>query len=127
MSKDYLDKIRKRQAQQGAPPPEAKKKGPRTGPPSDNGVPKPKKAHHSTPQQRDRAKKGRLPDGSVYQKKYDAATQTWSGSLFVPAGDGENYVTFEGTAEGSFKLEDRLDTAYRDWLKGQGQTPPEGK
>ena len=42
---------------------------------------------------------GRLPDGSVIEATYDAATQTWSGRLIVGRGEGHQ-ITYTGSASG---------------------------
>jgi hypothetical protein len=55
----------------------------------------------------------RLPDGSTFQVRYDASTETWSGTLAV----GE--ATFTASASGVFKLLEKLDRLYRVTLPEQ--------
>jgi hypothetical protein len=55
-----------------------------------------------------------LPDGSVYQKTYDAAAKLWTATLTIPGTPG-----FTTTASGSFRAEVKADRMYRDWLKQQ--------
>lgn len=58
--------------------------------------------------------KGRLPDGSIYQKKYDATAQLWTVTLIVPM-DGET-KHFSATGSGSMRTEFECDNLYRAWL-----------
>jgi hypothetical protein len=51
---------------------------------------------------------GRLPDGAVYHKLYDAATQTWTATLMIPG-----MPELKATAGGSFAVERLLDKMYR--------------
>lgn len=60
--------------------------------------------------------KGRLPDGSRFDQKYDAASQTWSGRLEILEGD--TLLCFEAEAPGVFKLLVVLDNMYREHLGG---------
>jgi hypothetical protein len=59
---------------------------------------------------------GRLPDGSRFEVRYDAAQQQWSGSLTVPTPGGEA-ATFTGSGSGLFPLLASLDQEYRATLK----------
>lgn len=72
------------------------------------------------PQQLD-AGSGRLPDGAVYHKTYDAATQTWTATLAIPG-----LPVFEATASGSFAVERLLDQQYRRHVAGQQSAPSTG-
>lgn len=63
---------------------------------------------------RDQQKKGRLPDGSRYEVRYDATRQRRSGTLNVPI-LGYKTLTFKGEASGVFWLMAALDQQYRDW------------
>jgi hypothetical protein len=58
---------------------------------------------------------GRLPDGSRFEVRYDAAKEQWSGSLTVPATGGEP-ATFTGSGSGLFPLLTELDKQYRATL-----------
>jgi|SRR5580700_284254 hypothetical protein len=63
----------------------------------------------------------RLPDGSRFDVKYNAADTTWSGMLTVPSSDIDEYrqgklLTFIGTEQSLSKLNHRLDAMYRAWL-----------
>ena len=53
----------------------------------------------------------RLPDGSRFEVRYDAARQEWSGTLSVPTPGGP--LTFEGARSGLFPLLAHLDSQYR--------------
>jgi hypothetical protein len=69
-------------------------------------------------QRRERAPRlpgGRLPDGSRFEVRYDAAKEQWSGSLTVPAAEGAP-TTFTGSGSGLFPLLTRLDQQYRATL-----------
>jgi hypothetical protein len=59
---------------------------------------------------------GRLPDGSQFEVRYDAAKQQWSGSLTVPT-PGGTAVVFTGSGSGLFPLLTQLDRQYRATLK----------
>ncbi len=61
---------------------------------------------------------GRLPDGAVYQKRYDAAAETWTATLAVPG-----LPVMEATASGSFAVERALDRMYRERLRESGAAP----
>jgi hypothetical protein len=127
---DMLDKLRKKQAEQGVvgvPPatgrPLIKKPGgerPQT--------PRKKGPNYKPgPKTKDRRKarrlKGRLPHGSEYRKVYDADRQQWTGMLIVPGGDpaleGCLFKTFTGVEGGSFLLEHKLDDQFRASVKEQ--------
>lgn len=71
--------------------------------------PKPPKKPRS-PAARDAATdtKGRLPDGSEFNVRYDAATMTWTGTLTIAPEQ-----TFTASASGVFKRLAKLDDAYR--------------
>jgi hypothetical protein len=56
----------------------------------------------------------RLPDGSSYQKKYDATSQMWVVTLIIPL-DGET-KHFTATGSGSMKTEFECDALWRAWL-----------
>jgi hypothetical protein len=56
----------------------------------------------------------RLPDGAAFTVAYDAATETWTGSLTV---EGH---TFTGSASGVFKLLAQLDRQYQQQEPGSG-------
>jgi hypothetical protein len=58
---------------------------------------------------------GRLPDGARYEVTYDAASQTWSGTLTVPG-----RKVFSASASGVFKLLSKLDGLYRASLPAVG-------
>ena len=59
---------------------------------------------------------GRLPDGSQFEVRYDAAKEQWSGSLIVPTPGGAS-LTFTGSGSGLFPLLANLDKQYRATLK----------
>lgn len=59
----------------------------------------------------------RLPDGSEFHVKYDAAAETWTGTLEVRHSDG--VVAFAGKASGVFRLLKDLDRQYRVWADAQ--------
>ncbi len=61
-------------------------------------------------------KQERLPDGSVFQVRYDAVAVMWSGALIIKTETGEE--VFESDASGVFKLLSRLDGQYRAWKEG---------
>lgn len=63
----------------------------------------------------------RLPDGSDFKVKYNAATKTWSGSLWVP-GTG----SFEDSAGGVMTLLRLLDAQYRAASANQVSNQNEG-
>lgn len=58
----------------------------------------------------------RLPDGSTFEAKYNAETQTWRGTLTVPGA-----LPFTQTCKGVFGLLTKLDQCYRRSLR----LPPE--
>jgi hypothetical protein len=58
---------------------------------------------------------GRLPDGSQFEVRYDAAKEQWSGSLTVPAAGGTPAI-FTGSGSGLFPLLASLDRQYRATL-----------
>ena len=62
---------------------------------------------------------GRLPDGSCFEVRYDAAAESWSGTLTVGSD------RFTATAGGVFRLLTLLDRQYRAGLpeKGAGSEP----
>jgi len=55
---------------------------------------------------------GRLPDGSQFEVRYDAAKEQWSGTLTVPTPQGAP-LTFTGSGSGLFPLLSSLDKQYR--------------
>lgn len=59
----------------------------------------------------------RLPDGARFDVTYDAATQTWSGTLVIGA------LTLTASKSGVFKLLQELDRQYRE---AQGQEKSSG-
>ena len=60
---------------------------------------------------------GRLPDGSCFEVRFDAAAESWSGTLTVgPA-------RFTATAGGVFRLLTLLDRQYRATLPEEGSSP----
>jgi len=61
---------------------------------------------------RESAVKGRLPDGSVVTAIYNAAAETWTGSLTLAVG-----MRFEAAGGSQTKLLHALDDLYRAWLK----------
>jgi hypothetical protein len=58
---------------------------------------------------------GRLPNGARFDVAYDAAAETWSGTLTIPVPEAAPAV-FTGSAPGVFKLLSKLDRLYRDSL-----------
>jgi hypothetical protein len=60
---------------------------------------------------RKKQQKSRLPDGACYTVTYDAASQTWSGTLTIPLPSARQ---FQGTARAVFHLLALLDGMYRD-------------
>lgn len=62
-------------------------------------------------------KKPRLPDGSNYYCRFDAATKLWHGTLVVPQGDRRQ--EFQGNDTGLFRLQVYLDDQYRAYLASQ--------
>jgi hypothetical protein len=62
-----------------------------------------------------RLQTGRLPDGSQFAVRYDAAKERWSGSLTVPTPGGEP-ATFTGSGSALFPLLTSLDRQYRATL-----------
>ena len=58
---------------------------------------------------------GRLPDQAVYHKVYDAATETWTGTLSIPG-----MPLLEATAGGSYSVEKQLDRMWRQHLREIG-------
>jgi hypothetical protein len=60
---------------------------------------------------------GRLPDGSCFEVRYDAAAETWSGTLTVGPS------RFTATAGGVFRLLTLLDGQYRAALAAGGADP----
>lgn len=71
---------------------------------------KKKKPKESSLDRRERmaARYGRLPDASMFVAAYEAATQTWTGSLSIPG-----LQPFQGAASGVFWLMTSLDKMYR--------------
>ena len=59
-----------------------------------------------------RPQPGRLPDGSQFEVRYDAAKEQWSGSLTVPNPEGA-LATFTASGSGLFPLLTSLDKQYR--------------
>jgi hypothetical protein len=60
---------------------------------------------------------GRLPDGSCFEVRFDAAAGTWSGTLTIGS------AKFTGTSSGVFRLLSLLDQQYRESLSA----PAEGR
>lgn len=54
----------------------------------------------------------RLPDGSTFEAKYNAETQTWRGTLTVPGA-----LPFMQNCKGVFGLMTKLNTCYLRSLK----------
>jgi hypothetical protein len=54
---------------------------------------------------------GRLPDGAKFSAVYNAAAETWTGTLNIPG-----CPEFETTHGGLFRWFSRLDALYRAWL-----------
>jgi hypothetical protein len=69
--------------------------------------------------ERDGTNGGRLPGGSAYLVSYDSATQTWGGTLEIPAADGAPARCFTDSASGVMKLLRQLDGKFRE---AQGTT-----
>ncbi len=69
-------------------------------------------AAQQPPGQAPRPQGGRLPDGSRFEVRYDAAKEQWSGSLTVPAAEGAE-TTFTGSGSNLFQLLASLDRQYR--------------
>ncbi len=67
------------------------------------------------PERRPRLQGGRLPHGSQFEVRYDAAKEQWSGSLTVPAAEGAP-ATFTGSGSALFPLLADLDRQYRATL-----------
>jgi hypothetical protein len=67
------------------------------------------------PERARRPQGGRLPDGSRFEVRYDAAKEQWSGSLTVPAAGGAP-ATFTGSGSNLFQLLASLDGQYRATL-----------
>lgn len=57
----------------------------------------------------------RLPDGSVYNKTYDAATQSWTVTLTIPV-KGDGPLKFSTAGSGSMRAEFACDLLYRTWF-----------
>jgi hypothetical protein len=57
---------------------------------------------------------GRLPDRSRFEVQFDAATETWSGTLTISVDGGAR--TFTAAASGVFTLLSKLDELYRATL-----------
>jgi len=55
---------------------------------------------------------GRLPDGSQFEVRYDAAKGQWNGTLTIPTPGGEAAI-FVGSGSGLFPLLASLDKQYR--------------
>jgi hypothetical protein len=62
---------------------------------------------------------GRLPDGAVYHKLYDAATETWTATLTIPG-----FPVLKASASGSYTVERLLDRMYREHLRNSGNPTP---
>jgi hypothetical protein len=62
---------------------------------------------------------GRLPHGARFEVGYDAASETWSGTLTVAVPETAPAI-FTASASGVFKLLARLDRLYRDSLPPVG-------
>jgi hypothetical protein len=58
--------------------------------------------------------KGRLPDGAVFNLRYDGEAQAWSGALCVPGAPD-----FAARESGVVKALFALDGLYREWVKAQ--------
>jgi hypothetical protein len=74
-----------------------------------------------------KSKGGRLPDKAEFHAVYDAATQSWSGSLVIPG-----LESFDNSASGVFRLLRQLDRSYRQTLGATEQAiqpagAPEGQ
>jgi len=67
------------------------------------------------PEKAARSQPGRLPDGSQFEVRYDAAKERWSGSLTVPT-PGGTPATFTGSGSALFPLLANLDKQYRATL-----------
>lgn len=65
--------------------------------------------------------RGRLPDGSEFQARYDARARRWAGTLRVSV-NGEAKV-FEESASGVWSLMGKLDARYREWLHPTPEAP----
>jgi hypothetical protein len=74
-------------------------------------------AAQQPPERSPRPRGGRLPDGSRFEVRYDAAKEQWSGSLTVPGAEGAP-ATFTGSGSGLFPLLASLDKQYRATLSG---------
>lgn len=60
----------------------------------------------------------RLPDGSYFEVYYYDAKNMWEGTLAIGGGDPHNPVAiFNSSASAVFKLLEKLDRMYRDWLE----------
>lgn len=60
-------------------------------------------------------KRTRLPHGSQFSTHFDATTDRHTGSLRIPLG-GTEWMWFQATAHGLFRLLENLDDQYRAWL-----------
>ena len=67
---------------------------------------------------------GRLPHCARFELDYDAASQTWSGSLTIPTPDGKPTVLTD-KASGVFGLLSKLDSQYRE-IEGKPEQSPAG-
>jgi hypothetical protein len=71
--------------------------------------------------QRGRVLRERLPDQARFEVVYDAASESWSGTLTIGT------TTFTDTASGVFRLLEQLDRQYRDFQAGTlVLSPPPG-
>lgn len=98
-----IDTIRARQAEVNKP------KQPKTEAPKPDPPAQPVQKYTKRPRQsgtRDARHHGRLPDGSCFQVAYDAASETWSGSLTVPSDSDPSVYTDQ--ADGVFGLLEKL-------------------
>lgn len=88
-------------------------------PPMPPPVPVEKKKRH----QRKMDTRPRLPDGTRFEVEYDAASETWSGVLFLRDGDRgpdmKHVFYFHNNRPGVFTLLTALDTMYRQHLSSQ--------
>ena len=123
MSKDRLERMRQAQAAKrlagGDPSP----------PP-----PPPLKAKvvYKTPSEHEKRKRfrkvPRLPDGSKFAARYDAAAQRWTGTLTVPRpGHPNGDLVLHNFKSGIFRLLELLDANYRVYLAEKAQEAREAK
>jgi hypothetical protein len=66
----------------------------------------------------------RLPDGARFVVAYDAATQTWTGTLELMVPGQADAQRFEGSASGVFHLLRDLDQQFRQLAIGAPAPPP---